>query len=345
MSFGNKFTLSTGAKIPQLALGTWLSKPGEVEATVEFAVRNNYRHLDLAMVYQNQGEVGAALKKVIPSVVKREDLFLTSKLWNSAHQTAEVAKELDETLRQLGTDYLDLYLIHWPVAFPPGDGLNPPHPTKETETALDTETTLVETWKAMTALLKSKVRAIGVCNFNIDHLQAIIAATGVVPAVNQIEIHPLLPQTELVAYCKEQGIHVTAYGTFGVNCKDIPYRDTSLPFPCRRPTWVDKPKLSTHPVVEDIAKRLNATPQQVLIAWGAYGEYSLVPKLVQEDRIITNFQQVKLSKEDYDAISALGNGNRARFNIPFTLADCPSWDINIFDEPEEKPATHKVKIH
>jgi L-glyceraldehyde reductase len=181
--------------------------------------------------------------------------------------------------------------------------------------------------------------------------------------VNQIEIHPLLPQIELVAYCKEQGIHITAYGTFGVNCKDIPYRDTSLPFPCRRPTWVDKPKLTVHPIVEGIAKQLNATPQQVLIAWGAYGGFSLVPKLVQEDRIIANFQQVKLSKEDYEAISALGHGNHARysalahltqdrdsrthlyrFNIPYTLADCPSWDVNIFDEAEEKPATYEVKI-
>ncbi|KAE9386246.1 Aldo/keto reductase, partial [Gymnopus androsaceus JB14] len=105
-------------RIPQqIGLGTWLSKPHEVENAVEIAVKNGYRHLDLAMIYENQTEVNAALKKVIPSVVKREELHLTSKLWNSSHQPAEVEKELDETLKQLGTPYLDLYLIHWPVAF------------------------------------------------------------------------------------------------------------------------------------------------------------------------------------------------------------------------------------
>ena len=129
MSLGKTITLSNGSKIPQIGLGTWRSKPKEVEnavsyckllfrprlmigglfVQVEIAVRNGYRHLDLAMVYQNQHEVGAALKKIIPSVVKREDLFITSKLWNSGHQPNEVEKELDETLAQLGIDYLDLY--------------------------------------------------------------------------------------------------------------------------------------------------------------------------------------------------------------------------------------------
>ncbi|KAG6853663.1 hypothetical protein C0991_002461 [Blastosporella zonata] len=181
MSLGKHITLSTGAQLPQIGLGTWLSLPKEVEHAVEYAVRNGYRHLDLAMIYKNQDEVGAALKKVIPSVVKREDLFMTSKVWNSSHQPAEVEKELDETLSQLGTEYLDLYLIHWPIAFPPGNGLNPPHATKEGETAIDTQTTLTDTWKAMIALPKSKVRAIGVSNFTIEQLKGIIAATGVVP--------------------------------------------------------------------------------------------------------------------------------------------------------------------
>jgi L-glyceraldehyde reductase len=109
MSFGKSITLSNGTKIPQIGLGTWLSEPKEVERAVEHAVRHGYRHLDLAMIYQNQDEVGAALKKVIPGVVKREELWITSKLWNSAHQPREAEKELDETLNQLGLDYLDLY--------------------------------------------------------------------------------------------------------------------------------------------------------------------------------------------------------------------------------------------
>ncbi|KAG6918876.1 hypothetical protein DXG01_010940 [Tephrocybe rancida] len=332
MSFGKHILLSTGAKLPQIGLGTWLSKPREVELAVEYAVRNGYRHLDLAMIYENQDEVGAALKKVVPSVVKREELFMTSKVWNSSHQPSEVEKELDVTLSQLGTDYLDLYLIHWPIAFPPGNGLNPPHATKVGETAIDTQTTLTETWKALIALPKSKVRAIGVSNFTVRQLEGIIAATGVVPipasnknassqAVNQIEAHPLLPQDELVAFCKSKNIHITAYSPLGNNL-------------------IGKPKLTENAVVEEVAKKLGATTAQVLVAWGAHRGYSVIPKSVQEERIVSNFKQVELSQEDYEKISAIGHGNYTRFNIPFTYN--PKWDVNIFDEPVEKQAAFKA---
>ncbi|KAF6759988.1 NADP-dependent oxidoreductase domain-containing protein [Ephemerocybe angulata] len=318
MSLGRILTLSNGSKLPQIGLGTWLSQPNEVESAVEIAVRNGYRHLDLARVYQNQDEVGRALKKIIPSVVKREELFITSKLWNNSHQPDQVEKALDETLEQIGTDYLDLYLIHWPVAFPPGKGLFPPHPTKEGEVELDTKTSLVDTWKAMIALPKSKVRAIGVSNFTVDHLEAIIAATGVVPVVNQIEAHPLLPQDELVAYSKEKNIHLTAYSPLGNNL-------------------AGKPKLTEHPVVEEVAKKLGATTAQVLVAWGVYRGYSVIPKSVQESRIKSNFQQVELSKEDYEKISSIGKDNYTRFNIPIGYS--PKWDIALFGEPEEKSAS------
>ncbi|KAJ7647898.1 NADP-dependent oxidoreductase domain-containing protein [Roridomyces roridus] len=302
MSFGKILTLSSGTPVPQIGLGTWLSKPKEVENAVEIAVRNGYRHLDLAMIYQNQDEVGAALKKVIPSVVKREELFLTSKLWNSAHQPA---------------------FIHWPVAFPPGNGLFPPHATKENEIALDLETSLVDTWKAMIALPKSKVRNIGVSNFTIEHLEGIIKATGVVPIVNQIEAHPLLPQDDLVAYCKEKNIHITAYSPLGNNLIGVK-------------------KLTEEPVVEQIASKLGATTAQVLIAWGAFRGQTVIPKSVQEERIQSNFKQIELSQEDFDAISALGKDKHVRFNIPYRYS--PSWDIALFGEPEEAPAANQVKI-
>ncbi|KAK1217005.1 hypothetical protein PQX77_020355 [Marasmius sp. AFHP31] len=321
MSFAKNVTLSTGAQVRQIGLGTWLSKPKEVENAVEIAVRNGYRHLDLAAIYQNQDEVGAALKKVIPSVVKREDLFLTSKVWNSSHQPHRVEKELDVTLAQLGVDYLDLYLIHWPVAFAPEKGYFPPDPKKgDGFVELDTVTSLVDTWKAMIALPKSKVKAIGVSNFTIEHIEAIVKATGVVPAVNQVEAHPLLPQDDLVAYCKEKNIHITAYSPLGNNLKD-------------------KPKLTEHPKVIEVAKKLNATPAQVLVAWGAHRGYSVIPKSVQEERIKSNFQQVELSQEDYETISSIGKDNHTRFNIPFGYS--PQWDVNIFNEPEEKDASTK----
>ncbi|KAH7883329.1 NADP-dependent oxidoreductase domain-containing protein [Phlebopus sp. FC_14] len=324
MSFGKVLPLNTGVTIPQIGLGTWLSKPNEVENAVEIAVRNGYRHLDLAMIYQNQDEVGRALKKVVPSVVSREELFITSKLWNSSHQPQLAEVELDETLSQLGLTYLDLYLVHWPVAFPPGRGLIPKKADNEGEVDLDTETSLVDTWKAMIRLKETgKVKAIGVSNFSIPHIQGLIDATGVVPAANQIEAHPLLPQDDLVAYCKEKNIHITAYSPLGNNLVNIPM-------------------LTENTAVQEVASKLGASPAQVLIAWGAYRGYSVIPKSVQEGRIISNFKQVELSPEDYEKVTAIGVGNFRRYNTPITYI--PKWDINVFDEDVEKSATASVKV-
>ncbi|KAI0732537.1 NADP-dependent oxidoreductase domain-containing protein [Fomitopsis betulina] len=326
MSHGKVLSLSTGAPIPQIGLGTWLSKPHEVENAVEIAVRHGYRHLDLALVYENQDEVGRALKKVVPSVVKREELFITSKLWNTSHTKELAEKELDETLRQIGTDYLDLYLIHWPVAFSnstePGKNLFPQ--TKKGSVDIDTETSLVETWKALIDLQKiCKVKTIGVSNFTIEQIQGIADATGVWPAVNQIEAHPLLQQDELDAFSKKHNIHITAYSPLGNNL-------------------VGKPKLTDYPEVIEIAKKLDATPAQVLVAYGVYRGYSVIPKSVQKERIESNFKQVSLSEEDYQKLVAIGKDNHVRFNIPYTYT--PQWDINIWNEPSEQAATHKPKI-
>jgi len=323
MSFQKNITLSSGTTVPQIGFGTWQAKPKEVEIAVESAVRNGYRHLDLAHIYENQHEVGAALRKVIPSVVKREDLFITSKLWNSSHQPAEVEKELDISLKEIGVDYLDLYLIHWPAAFVPGKGLYPPHPSGKHTVELDTQTSYVDTWKAMIALPKSKVRAVGVSNCSIPILKAIIDATGVTPAANQIEAHPLLPQDELVAFSKEHNIHITAYSPLGNNAIGLPL-------------------LIENPVVKEVAKKLGATEAQVLIAWGVYRGYSVIPKSVHEARIKSNFQQVQLSKEDYEKVSSIVGGKPTRMNIPFRY-DLP-WDVAIFEEPEEATATHHIKI-
>lgn len=153
-------------------------------------------------------------------MVQREELFITSKLWNDAHRPREVERQLDVTLSQLGTPYLDLYLMHWPVAFVPGRGASPKRAGHPDEVEIDTETSLVDTWKAMLALRSTgKVKAVGVSNFTIQHLEAITKATGERPAVNQIEAHPLLPQDDLLEYCKKQGIHLTAYSPLGNNRK------------------------------------------------------------------------------------------------------------------------------
>ncbi|KAH9067515.1 Aldo/keto reductase [Lactarius vividus] len=290
MSLRKTLQLNNGKTIPQIGLGTWLSKPNEVENAVVWAVEAGYRHLDCAYVYGNQDEVGAALKRVVPSVVQREELFITSKLWNDAHRPSE----------QLGTPYLDLYLIHWPISFVPGRGLLPERADKPGHVEIDTEPSLVDTWKAMLALRDTgKVRALGVSNFTVQHLEAIVKATGERPAVNQIEAHPLLPQDDLVEYCKKEGIHLTAYSPLGNN---------------------------------------------LLVAWGVYRGYSVIPKSVQKDRIVSNFEQITLSKEDYEKISDIGKNNHVRFGIPMSFA--PKWSINLFDEKieTEGQADYLVKL-
>jgi len=318
MSFRGTIQLNNGKTIPQVGLGTWLSKSHEVENSVVWAVETGYRHIDCAYVYGNQDEVGAALKKVIQSVVQREELFITSKLWNDAHRPSEVEKQLNTTLSQLGTPYLDLYLIHWPVAFVPGRGTSPTRADKPDQVEIDTETSVVETWKAMLALPSTgKVRAVGVSNFTVQQLEAIIEARGERPAMNQIEAHPLLPQDDLMKYCKKEGIHLTAYSPLGNNLQG-------------------KTKLVDYPEVKEVADRLGATTAQVLIAWGVYRGYSVIPKSVQKDRVIKNFEQITLTKEDFEKISAIEKNNHVRFNIPITYS--PKWSINLFDEGVEREA-------
>jgi len=322
MSLKRTITLANGALFPQIGLGTWLSKPHEVENAVEIAIKAGYRHLDLARVYRNQDEVGRALKKVVPSVCKREELWITSKLFNCSHQQSPAEEELDLTLSQVGVDYLDLYLIHWPIAFTPRKGLFPLD--EQGRIIHDLETSLVDTWKTLIGFQKAgKVKTIGVSNFTISHLKDIISATGVKPFVNQVEMHPLNPQEELLEFCKKEGIVVTAYSPLGNNLKN-------------------KPKLTENATIKSIASKLRATEAQVLIAWGAQRGTVVIPKSVNEDRIKSNFQQITLSEEDMEAVSALGKGegNRTRFNIPNQYN--PSWDIEVWGEPEEESASHVV---
>ncbi|KDQ09649.1 hypothetical protein BOTBODRAFT_69040 [Botryobasidium botryosum FD-172 SS1] len=311
--------LNTGAKIPQIGFGTMQAASG-----VEIAVKNGYRHLDLAPIYQNQKEIGGTLKKLFDSgIVKREDLFLTSKLWNNSHRPEDVPRALEATLSDLGVTYLDLYLVHWPAACARGKALVPEDESRPGYVELDTEVTLVETWKAMIALPKEKVRAIGVSNFTIEHIKGITEATGVIPAANEIEAHPLLPQDELVQYCNEQKIRIIAYASFGNNS-------------------INRPLLIENDVVKEVAKKLGITEGQVLLAWGTYRGYCVIPRSVNESRIISNFKHVKLSKEDYERVSSICEEKPVRFNIPY--CDALKWDISIFDGPEEKGATHSVKI-
>lgn len=244
MAVNTHFKLNTGASIPAVGLGTWQSAPGEVAAAVEHALKSGYRHIDAAFVYGNENEVGQGLKAAFDSGIKREDVFVTSKLWCTFHQKPQEC--LDKTLENLGLEYLDLWLMHWPVPMNP-NGNHPLFPKHEDGSRdLDTKWSYVQTWKGMEEVQKSgKVKAIGVSNFSVPFLETLLKDSSVVPAANQIENHPYLPQQEIVDFCQSKGIQVQAYSPLG---------STGSP-------------LFQEEGVKEVAKKHNVGPGTVLISY------------------------------------------------------------------------------
>jgi glycerol 2-dehydrogenase (NADP+) len=198
-----------------LLLGTWQSAPGEVTKAVSHAISVGYRHIDCAFVYGNEDEVGEALKEALASgQIKRSDIFVTTKLWCTFHSRVE--KNLNMSLKSLGLDYVDLYLMHWPCPMNP-NGNDPKFPKlADGSRDLDRSWSHIQTYKEMEKLVKTgKTRAIGVANYSKKYLEELLPEANIVPAVNQIENHPLLPQQEIVDFCRERGIHMTAYSPLG----------------------------------------------------------------------------------------------------------------------------------
>uniref|UniRef100_A0ACD5TG07 Uncharacterized protein n=1 Tax=Avena sativa TaxID=4498 RepID=A0ACD5TG07_AVESA len=251
----NSFVLNTGAMIPSVGLGTWQIPPGAVEGAILAAIKAGYRHIDCSPQYGNQKEVGLALKKLFnEGLVKREDLFITSKLWCTHHAPNDVPEAIESTLGDLQLEYLDLYLVHGPVRAKKGATLSVENYLKPDIPA---------TWRAMEELYESsRARAIGVSNFSCKKLEDLLAVARVPPAVNQVECHPVWQQRRLRDLCRSNGVHLSAYAPLG-----------SPGSPGN-----DGPDVLSHPVVVSVAERLRRTPAQVALRWGVQMGQSVLPK-------------------------------------------------------------------
>ena len=262
-------TLNDGNAIPSVGLGVFQTPPQETEQAVSAALRAGYRHIDTASGYDNEREVGRAIAK---SDIPREEIFVVTKLWNADQGYHSTMKAFQKSAKRLGLDgqggYLDLYLIHWPV---PAIG------------------EFVDTWRAFGALRDlGHIRSIGVSNFAPEHLNTLIDATGIVPVVNQIELHPLLTQVELREVHKKLGIATEAWSPLG------------------------RGRLLDHPTITGIADANGKTPAQVIIRWHLQIGNIVIPKSVNPERIASNFDvfDFELSEDDVTSISSLDNGTR-----------------------------------
>ena len=262
-----RIALNSGVSIPQLGFGVFLVDPADTQRVVEDALEVGYRHIDTATGYDNETEVGAALRA---SGIPREEIFLTTKLRNDHHKARDVEGAFARSLEMLGLDYLDLYLIHWPM--PANDFY-------------------VDTWRTFeTFLADGRAKAIGVSNFLIPHLEKLLAETDVVPAVNQVELHPIFQQRELKAFQAKHGIHTEAWGPLGQGKYD----------------------LFGLPAIQDAAKAHDVQPAQVVLRWHLQTGNIVIPKSNSRERMAQNFDifGFELSADEMAAIDALDENRR-----------------------------------
>jgi len=293
-----KLQFNNGLEVPIFGLGTWKSKPGEVTQAVKDAIDAGYRHIDGALIYQNESEVGAGIRaKIEEGVIKRADIFVTSKLWNTFHRPDLVEPAIRTTLADLGLDYVDLYLIHWPTGFKEEGELQPKDERGNLEFS---NVDFVDTWKVMEGLVgKGLAKSIGVSNFNSEQLIRLLDSSTIIPATNQIECHPYLNQRKLIEFCKSQTITVTAYSPFG--SPDRPWAEPG------------EAKLLDDPKLVKIGKRYNKSSAQVILRWMVQRDVIVIPKSVNKGRIEQNFDifDFELAPEDMDVIYQMDRNWRA----------------------------------
>ncbi|MGG3886421.1 aldo/keto reductase [Brevibacillus panacihumi] len=261
-------TLSNGVEMPWFGLGVFKVEEGpELVNAVQTAIRHGYRSIDTAAIYGNEEGVGEGIRQGLKEAgIKREELFVTSKVWNADLGYESTRKAFELSLKKLGLEYLDLYLIHWPVAGK-----------------------YKEAWRALEQLYKEgRIKAIGVSNFQIHHLQDLMQEAEIKPMINQVEFHPRLTQTELRAFCKEQGIQVEAWSP------------------------LMQGQLLDHPVLKEIADRHHKSIAQVILRWDLQHGVVTIPKSTKEQRIKENADifDFELTAEDMQLIDAMNENLR-----------------------------------
>lgn len=304
--------LKWGAKLPKVGFGFWKVEKEKTADICHTAIEVGYRHLDCACDYGNEAEVGEGIARAIGGgLCSREDLWVTSKLWNTYHAAEHVLPACQRTLQDLGLEYLDLYLIHFPIAqrfvpfeknYPPGWFFNPDAPNPCIEEA---RVPVSETWQAMEELAKSGlVRNIGICNFGTSQIRDLLSYASIRPAVLQVETHPYLTQEKLLRYCGQEKIAYTAFSPLGAQS----YFSLGMADPSE--------SVMQNPVITKIAADTGKTEAQVLLRWGVQRGTAVIPKTSSRDRMEENINvfDFALTDEQMAAISALDQGRR--FNDP-----------------------------
>lgn len=310
-----RLALPGGDSLPALGLGTWRVERGRVEAVVRQALALGYRHIDAAAIYGNEAEIGRALERAMADgLVRREELWITSKLWNDCHAPEDVRPALERTLADLRLSHLDLYLIHWPVA--QRHGVLWPQRAEDL-LALE-RVPLARTWAALESLQRAGLcRHIGVANLSLPKLQALLAEARQAPAMNQVERHPWLQQPELLAFCQRHAVALTAFSPLGAGRDGQP-----------------SPMLAD-PVLTAIAGEQGASPAQVALAWGLARGTAVIPKAVRPDHLAANLaaQELTLAEEALARLARVDRGQRFVEGRLWLLPDGPYSAANLWDGP------------
>ncbi|KAI8069190.1 xylose reductase [Gongronella butleri] len=304
-------TLNSGNKMPLIGFGCWKVDPKDAPETIYNAIKIGYRLIDSASNYKNEEAVGKGIRKAIEDgIVKREDLFVTTKLWSTYHHKTKVRKACKKQLEMLGLDYVDMFLVHFPLPlkYVPIEEKYPPgwyQPGEEVIT-LD-RCPMHECWREMEKLKEDGlVKDIGVSNFNVQLLMDMLTYANIKPSLLQVELHPYLQQQHLVNWVQAQGIAMTAYSSFGPT--------SFVSTGSKRAKSVEP--LFENPVVKDIAAKYNRQPSEVCLRWSLERNIAVVPKSLNPDRMQMNLQALtwQMDEEDVDAINKLDLG--LRFNDP-----------------------------